>query len=295
MKKTLLLSFAFVANFTMLKAQSIPNAGFENWTNMGAYSNPTGWDQLNSLTNLASIYTCEQGTPGNVGTYYLKLTSKTAGTFGVVPGVAASGLIDVATQQPKSGFAFNAQPQALTGKWQHMIFGSSQGFIDVQLTKWNSTSNSRTIVANGHVDLTGMAMSWANFSIPLAYLETFAPDSCIISMRASGNAPTNNDYLWIDELAFTGSVTAINQLNNNSNISLFPNPSSSTLMIDLSILKNTAAEIKIFDLQGQEIYALNKLTLSANTSIDISSLAAGNYILNIISSEGLISKKFIKN
>ena len=66
-------------------------------------------------------------------------------------------------------------------------------------------------------------------------------------------------------------------------------------MIDLSILKNTAAQIKIFDLQGQEIYALNKLTISANTSIDISSLAAGNYILNIISSEGLISKKFIKN
>jgi hypothetical protein len=295
MKKTLLLSFAFIANFTMLKAQTIPNAGFENWTNMGAYSNPTGWDQLNSLTNLASIFTCEQGTPGNVGTYYLKLTSKTAGTFGVVPGVAVSGLIDVATQQPKSGFAFNAQPQALTGKWQHMIFGSSQGYIDVQLTKWNSTSNSRTIVANGHVDLTGMAMSWANFSIPLAYLETFAPDSCIISMRASGNAPTNNDYLWIDELAFTGSVTGIKNQNVSTKLAVFPNPSTGNLTLDLSSISDKQVIVTIFDLQGNKIKQIQGLQVSSNATIDISELAQGNYLLNIISKTEIITSKFIKN
>jgi hypothetical protein len=295
MKKTLLLSFAFIANFTMLKAQTIPNAGFENWTNMGAYSNPNGWDQLNSLTNLASIFTCEQGTPGNVGTYYLKLTSKTAGTFGVVPGVAVSGLIDVATQQPKSGFAFNAQPQALTGKWQHMIFGSSQGYIDVQLTKWNSTSNSRTIVANGHVDLTGMAMSWANFSIPLAYLETFAPDSCIISMRASGNAPTNNDYLWIDELAFTGSVTGIKNQNVSTKLAVFPNPSTGNLTLDLSSISDKQVIVTIFDLQGNKIKQIQGLQVSSNATIDISELAQGNYLLNIISKTEIITSKFIKN
>ena len=295
MKKTLLLSFAFIANFTMLKAQTIPNAGFENWTNMGAYSNPNGWDQLNSLTNLASIFTCEQGTPGNVGTYYLKLTSKTAGTFGVVPGVAVSGLIDVATQQPKSGFAFNAQPQALTGKWQHMIFGSSQGYIDVQLTKWNSTSNSRTIVANGHVDLTGMAMSWANFSIPLAYLETFAPDSCIISMRASGNAPTNNDYLWIDELAFTGSVTGIKNQNMSTKLAVFPNPSTGNLTLDLSSISDKQVIATIFDLQGNKIKQIQGLQVSSNATIDISELAQGNYLLNIISKTEIITSKFIKN
>ena len=129
MKKKLLILSTLIANFSLLKAQTIPNASFENWTNMGSYSNPNGWDQLNSLTSLGGIYTCEQGSPGAVGSFYLKLTSKTAGIAGVVPGVAVSGLIDITTQQPKSGFAFSGQPQALTGKWQHMIFGNSQGYI----------------------------------------------------------------------------------------------------------------------------------------------------------------------
>jgi hypothetical protein len=28
-------------------------------------------------------------------------------------------------------------------------------------------------------------------------------------MKASGSAPTNNDYLWVDNLAFSGVVTGI--------------------------------------------------------------------------------------
>jgi hypothetical protein len=295
MKKTLLVSFALIFNFYFLKAQTIPNAGFENWTSAGAYSNPDGWDQLNSLTSLASVFTCEQGSPGNVGSFYLKLTSKTVTGVGVVAGVAVSGVIDPTTQQAKSGFAFSAQPQSLTGKWQHMIFGSSQGYVDVKLTKWNSGTNSRTTVANGHVDLTGMAMSWANFSVPLAYLETFAPDSCIITLSASGSAPTNNDYLWVDALAFTGSVTALQDYSSQQKIKLFPNPTTSNLTVDLTALNSQQVQMKIFDMQGNLVIALNKLNVSSNTSIDISSLSEGNYLLNIISSEGLISKKFIKN
>jgi hypothetical protein len=295
MKKTLLISFALIINFYFLKAQSIPNAGLENWTNMGSYSNPDGWGQLNSLTSLANVFTCEQGSPGNVGSYYLKLTSKTVTGVGVVPGIAVSGIIDPATQQAKSGFAFNAQPQALTGKWQHMIFGSSQGFVDVKLTKWNSGSNSRIMVATGHVDLTGMAMSWANFSVPISYLETFAPDSCIITLKSSGSSPTNDDYLWVDELAFTGSVTGLVEFNEHQNIKLFPNPSATDLLLDLSILKSSQVQLSIFDMQGNEVISFNKINVSSNTSINISNLASGNYLLNIISNEGLITKKFIKH
>jgi len=295
MKKTLQLTFAFIFGITISQAQTITNAGFENWTSAGAYSNPNGWDQLNSLTSLASVFTCEQGSPGNVGSFYLKLTSKTVTGVGVVPGVAVSGLIDVATQQAKSGFAFTAQPQSLTGKWQHMIFGSSQGYVDVQLTKWNSGTNSRTSVASGHLDLTGMAMSWANFSIPLAYLETFAPDSCIISFRASGNTPTNNDYLWIDELAFTGSVTSLENVSSKNKINVFPNPSDLQLSIDLSSLNVKQVEAKIYNLAGQLIIYFKEIAISNNTIIDISELASGNYVLNITSNGGLISHKFIKN
>ena len=140
-----------------------------------------------------------------------------------------------------------------------------------------------------------MAMSWANFSVPLAYLETFAPDSCIITLSASGSGPTNNDYLWVDALAFTGSVTALQDYSSQQKIKLFPNPTASNLTVDLTALNSQQVQMKIFDMQGNLVIALNKLNVSSNTSIDISSLSEGNYLLNIISSEGLISKKFIKN
>jgi len=270
MKGTLQFLLTLAITVTTSQAQIIPNAGFENWTSMGAYSDPTGWDQLNSLTSLFQVFTCEQGSPGNVGSYFLKLTSKTVPGAGIVPGVAVSGIIDVPTQQPKSGFVFTAQPQALTGKWQHMIFGNSQGFVDVKLTRWDSSTNSRITVASGHIDLTGMAMSWANFSVPMAYLETTSPDSCIITLSASGSNPTNNDYLWVDDLSFTGSVTSMSVIDEENAIKLFPNPSNSLLSIDMISLNEPATQIMIFD-------------------------SKGNYVINVISNKGLISKKFIKN
>ena len=74
MKKTKILITLFLAIFSLtnLMAQ-IPNPGFENWTG----NEPEGWDNLNSLTSTIFIYTCQKGTPGNPGSSYIKLTTKT--------------------------------------------------------------------------------------------------------------------------------------------------------------------------------------------------------------------------
>lgn len=213
----------------------IPNSGFENWTTVGSYSNPDGWGTMNNTTAIASVYTATKGTPGSPGVSYLKLTSKTVGT-GVVNGVAVSGVIDSLTMMPKSGFAYNMRPANFTGKWQHMIYGSSQGSIQVTLTRWDTGMNMRMNVASGSVTLAGMAMSWANFTIPLTYVDGNNPDTCIIVMKASGSAPTNNDYLWVDNLAFSGTVTGIeNQESFVTDMSIYPNPSSDMVNFKFNI------------------------------------------------------------
>lgn len=295
MKKILTLIALLNLGFDAVNAQSIPNAGFENWTNAGSYSNPDGWDQLNSYTSLAGVYTCEQGTPGAVGSSYLKLTSKTVTGVGVVPGVAVSGVIDVTTQQAKSGFAYTGQPEFLTGKWQHMIFGTSQGFINVKLTKWNSTTNTRTTVANGNVVLTGMAMSWANFSIPMGYIETFAPDSCIITMSASGSTPANNDYLWVDDLTFTGNVASFQNIVSDNSIKLYPNPASELINLDLSTIIEKNVQIAIYDMIGNRVLLENTNSTASIANISISNLAKGNYLLNVISGKEIHTVRFSKN
>ena len=296
MKKTITIITLMLAA-VISEAQLIPNSGFENWTSMagGTYFNPDGWGNMNNTSAIGSVFTCEQGAPGAVGSYYLKLTSKTS-LAGVVPGIAVSGVIDSATQTAKSGFAYSARPASLTGKWQHMIYGSTQGFIDVKLTRWDAVSNARVTVASAHSVLVGMAMSWANFTIPLTYADGNYPDTCIIVLAASESlaTATNLDYLWVDNLAFTGTVAGIDENSLNANISVFPNPASSNLMVDLSSLKNQKVSLKIVDMQGKLVKSIESVVATSNVTIDIADLSTGNYMLNVVTSEGTLSRKFIK-
>ena len=78
MKKINFTLFILIALAVNVFAQ-IPNNGFENWTNMGSYYNPVSWACLNDETASAGVFTCERGTPGDPGNYFLKLTSKPVG------------------------------------------------------------------------------------------------------------------------------------------------------------------------------------------------------------------------
>lgn len=293
MKKSIYIAVALIFVITISKAQ-IPNAGFENWTSMGTYNNPDSWGTLNNMTTSMSTYTCVKGTPGSPGASYIKLTSKTVTGMGVLPGIAVSGTFDQSTFEPLTGFAFNQRPANLTGSWQHMIFGSSQGYIDIQLTRWDANSQMRIPVAYAHNVLTGMAMSWASFTIPLVYVDGNNPDSCIITLSASGSTPTNNDYLYVDNLAFTGTVAAINDLKSAEAINTFPNPVDNQLTVDLSAFKNLKIDLQISDIQGKNVKTINGIAPNEKTLVNLSDLVKGDYFLSIITDEGSITKKFIK-
>ncbi|HYV92386.1 MAG TPA: T9SS type A sorting domain-containing protein [Chitinophagales bacterium] len=295
MKQTITLFLALMFAAAISKAQApIPNGGFEDWTSMGTYDNPDSWTTLNEMTASASTFTCEKGTPGNVGAAYIKLTSKTVNGIGVVPGIAVCGTLDQLTMQPNAGFVYSDRPQNLTGKWQHMIFGNSQGFIDVQLTRWDAQQEMRIPVASAHKDLTGMAMSWAAFTIPLIYADGGYPDTCIIVLSASGTAPTNNDYLWVDALGFSGTVTGISNVSNNKIISIFPNPATNLLSIDLSSFSNSKVSVQISDVQGKIVKIEKAIDASATTTIDIATLPKGNYLLKVTSGTGTFTGQFTK-
>lgn len=75
----------------------------------------------------------------------------------------------------------------------------------------------------------------------------------------------------------------------SNNIKLFPNPTSDILNVKLSHL-NTIKSIKVVDLNGRTV-----LNIKDNfNTIDVSELQSGLYILNIETSNGYITKRFIK-
>lgn len=292
MKKTILFVCACLAAISSYS--QVLNGGFENWTTVGNYEIPNNWGTMNHTTATYSVYTATKATPGSPGNSYMKLTSKSAGGS-VVNGIAVSGKLDTVTLKPVSGFPFTQRPASFNGKWQHMIYGNSQGSVRVLTTRWNATSGKRDTVAHAEQTLSGMAMSWANFAMNLTYLDSLNyPDSCIITLQASGSNPTNNDYLWVDNLAFSGTVAVVvlppphpvglsgleNELTTHD---VFPNPAKEFIMVALSVPAPQTLNLAIYDLSGKMVkhqlisVAAGKVT----EKIDTRDLSRGTYLLSI--------------
>ncbi len=81
-------------------------------------------------------------------------------------------------------------------------------------------------------------------------------------------------------------TTSINQLNQNSNLSVFPNPTSSIINIDFEGIENV--DFQLFSLTGQSI--LNGTVNSNTQQIDIAHLPEGVYFLKV----GNAVKKVLK-
>lgn len=273
----------------------IPNPSFETWTSMGSYSVPAQWGTMDNKTATASVYTAEKGTPGSAGSSYLKLTSKTS-SGGVVNGIAVSGKLDSVTMQPKSGFAYSSQPAKFTGSWQYM--GSNPGSVTATLTKWNANTKMREVVATATQTLSGMAMSWATFSINFTYVSGNMPDSCIIVLKASGSAPVNGDYLYVDNLAFSGVATFVeDHAGVVSNLNVYPNPASSTVFVDFNLAKSQDVKIQLVDISGKLVKDVDLGSVSGGTKYALSTegITRGEYFVNVIATEGTEVKKIVIN
>lgn len=142
-------------------------------------------------------------------------------------------------------------------------------------------------------DLSGMVMSWSNFSIPFTYNSTDVPDSCIITMSASGANPEAGSYLYVDNLNFTGFIVGVENTEITGTFKIFPNPANQDIQIDLSGLKATAQQFEITDLTGKVI-ATKHTDGSLLQTISIGELSAGNYLLRIFTAKGIVTQKISK-
>jgi len=290
-----MISLLTVIAITNSIFSQIPNSGFENWTNMGSYSTPDNWGNLNAVTTATGVYTCVKGSPGNPGTAYLKLISKTVSGMGVQPGIAVSGVLNTTTFQANSGFAYTNRPAELDGSWQFMAGGSDQGYIAVYLTKWDAGLNRRDTIGQVINPLSGMVMSWRNFSLPLSYSNSDIPDTAMIILSASGSIPVNGSYLYIDNLSFVGGTIGMQDQSALSGLLVFPNPvTQNNLIIDLKNRDFTADYINILDLHGKLIIRKTMIKQHFPVSMDVSTLHAGEYFLRITSQDGTFGRKFIK-
>ena len=77
-----------------------------------------------------------------------------------------------------------------------------------------------------------------------------------------------------------------------TDISLRPNPAMNDLQIS-SKADNNISNVGIYNITGEQVIRVRNVNKSAER-IDVSRLEAGMYIINVTTTEGTESKKFIK-
>ncbi|MGE0568680.1 MAG: T9SS type A sorting domain-containing protein [Bacteroidia bacterium] len=270
----------------------VPNNSFETWNSMSGYSTPANWDNLNQITFSSGIFTCSQGTPGNPGSSYLFLMSKTVPGRGVVPGIAVSGKLDTNTYKPLSGYSFTNRPQSLNYNIQYMPYDPTDSTsVKVLLTKWNTSTMLRDTIAYGASYYNAMAHSWFVGSTYLNYQSGDAPDSALIILSSSSSSPKNGSYIYLDNLLFTGSVIGINEQSiNQEDVLIYPNPTVELLIVEL---KNNISEVEITvsDILGKQVFCTSS---SNSVTVNTMTWARGAYFIKISrNNKSSINKKII--
>lgn len=79
----------------------------------------------------------------------------------------------------------------------------------------------------------------------------------------------------------------------NASFDLYPNPTSNTINLKMNSIANEGANVKVYNVLGANIYStkFNGLT----SSIDVSAWPNGVYTIGVETSEGMVSRRFVKD
>ncbi len=115
----------------------------------------------------------------------------------------------------------------------------------------------------------------------------------------SGDGANNVASVYIDDFEFkfgdsTATATKIKPVLYNSQVNVYPNPTSGSVQIALGKDINNVSGIEIFDITGKLISKMDKLNGQSTIRIDLSSAPAGMYFGKVISTDGIHSFKLLK-
>lgn len=99
-------------------------------------------------------------------------------------------------------------------------------------------------------------------------------------------------FFMVDDFTVTATTLGVND-NFNKKFSMYPNPASSVISIS-NLDKIAVNSVSIADLNGR-IMKTVELGGVDTADITVSDIATGVYLVNIVTSEGIATKKFIKN
>lgn len=286
MKKNIIIT-ALIA-LTIEGNAQIPNSGFENWTIIGSYENPTGWATTNTYS-AGTFYAVTKSTdhyPATVGNYSVRMENDTS----LLPNYSGLGIIEtgaLATLNP--AFQITGHPTSLTGYYKFIPENGDTLRIKIRLAQ------SGVEVSSGELLSATAAPNWTSFNIPFPNYTSADSGLIIISSYNGYNSsciPQGNSVLYIDNLNFDNLITSASKITSESTLfNIYPNPASDIVLLNIGNTNNLDWTLHIYNAVGALVKS--EILKQNRPQINIEDLCNGIYLVEAKSNELNIKQKLI--
>lgn len=306
--KRIFTTLALLLTVTLGFSQTnVANGQLENWISINSV-NGTYMDLPGPfLKSLDTLYTLPQviGGPGPItaervtdaceGTYAAKLTSKSfQGIF--IPGAIGTMAVTIAPPNAKLGKPYTDRPNFVKYCAKYSPVAGDSAEVFCLLSKWNGSS--RDTIAYGNLKHLSAVGSYTEYTFPLVYQSTEAPDTAVlVAVASAGYNFTNltqsagqvNSALFVDNLRFDFTTSVNDAAVAKPEVKLYPSPVTDVL--NIAVTNATATGYRIIDLAGRTV--LSGTLQGANSEVIVSKLAPGTYWVQVAGAKGILSTKQI--
>lgn len=147
-----------------------------------------------------------------------------------------------------------------------------------------TVNNTWTVGQTQSITLKGKVPDYVNKTSPSLRFVVFVQDDANKKIEQAG-------------IKSLGATTSIENVVNAQTFELYPNPAEGLLNVSIDAVAKADITYNVTNIVGQQVTENIQATLNKGNnrqSINIASLANGVYILNIISGEGNLQRKFVK-
>jgi hypothetical protein len=285
----LVLSTFLFAGLT--KAQTtIPNGDFENWTD--EYHIPY-WDGMNYDGNFLHIHTFSQTTDSHSGIYAAQVETIYDPLFGVIPGFAFTGTIEVdpasLSYTLEMGIAVEGRPYHLKGFYKYNPVNNDTMVIVAGMFKWNEAEQDLDSIGGGIFFTSQTTTGYTSFDLPIQYFTEDDADTMYILLSASADTYHPGSVMKVDDLTLDYSPATIVENDYNIGLKCYPNPAFD--FVNLEFEKNIKdVRISFTDMLGMTLIN-KKIENQKDVRIPVSHLPGGIYVVSVISENRTVAKQ----
>ncbi len=175
-----------------------------------------------------------------------------------------------------------------------IVHRSDTAFLELSYDMGNSWTVLKTFNESDYHSWADGVLNYLDWKYEVFDLSNNKKDTVIFRFRLQTNVLTNDIGWFIDDIKINCGVTGVDEMEQNSQIMLFPNPAKN--YINVSFIEQLSGDvyIKIYSVLGNEIEAFKVNYGQRNKIIDLSGYLSGIYFLQIIKDNGVeTTLKFI--